>query len=573
MERSWLEPVQEAADGGRVFWNAIGDFAPYYFLNREIGVETVGRLTDVDLASRQGFPETAIEQIAMYDIRSVLTDSAGFQPLVNRLVAEDFVLSYTRATQMVLVSERPSVRVMQPPRKVALLGKAAELYWSRYIPNSVNIQALDTVPKEYLNSFSAIVISGLSLKDTTHQESILLRYMENGGSVILGEPNRSGDDWFGADSTDRPVPEVLFFGTGDDVVESKRFAIGSDRFVGTFYDDAGETVLHATDEQGEIVPVVQKREIGEGAIYWVCCNVGNHSIVNPGGDFGLVYTLRSFFEDEFDGYRDIWPEKFGDDMEYLGASDFRFSYQSDEPELVVLSTVWLRQRKVLLDDGIELKNYAYGKMTAVVVPAGEHHVLVTTESTVLKLSTFGFWLFSLAVAVIVLRFLWNKLSSPPSSGGFLPGLRRWVFEPPFVREFAISGGTLKVCEPRISNRFDLRTIDGNFWRIEPQHDESSLAVVLIDISASSVDPLEFDFSQLLLLDSTGIEFSAIPSTDLLTSESHFPNLFHLVDLKYSPLREPVSLRAGESVRGYVVFEFNSAAEYPFVHDGFVDLRR
>ncbi len=36
--------------------------------------------------------------------------------------------------------------------------------------------------------------------------------------------------------------------------------------------------------------------------------------------------------------------------------------------------------------------------------------------------------------------------------------------------------------------------------------------------------------------------------------------------------EPVNLNAGETVRGYVVFEFSTAEQYPFVHDGLVAMR-
>jgi len=127
-EKSWADPADGAADDGRFFWNAIKDWAPYYFVGRELDVDTTGRNPNIDLAIRQGYPEIAVTDLALLDVRAVLTDRGGFQSFADELVAQGFSPSYNRATQTLLVSDRPSTRIMKPTRNVGLLGVAANLY-------------------------------------------------------------------------------------------------------------------------------------------------------------------------------------------------------------------------------------------------------------------------------------------------------------------------------------------------------------------------------------------------------------------------------------------------------------
>ena len=571
-EKTWIEPAGEASEGGRVFWSAIKDFAPYFFIGRELGVGTIGRLGDVDLSSRQGFPETGVEQLALLDVRAVLTDSAGFQPLVAELKAEGFTQNYERATQLILTSDIPSARVMVPSRKVGLVGAAATLYWSRILPNSVKLFGIGTAPDEYLDSFGVIVVSGLSIEDKSLVESELLKYVEKGGLVVFGEPNRLTDDWFGVEGAERPVPEILTIGVGVDSFQTQPWAIGSERYVGTFYDEAGSVELSALDDDDEVIPIIQKREIGKGAAYWICCNIGNHTVVNPGSDLQLAYAVRAYFEDELGGYSNIWPKQFGSDPEILGPSDFSFEYESDSSELVVISNQLLSQRRVLLDDEVELEMLRYGGVMAIVVPSGSHKVLVTTSSAPIKPVSFVFWILALIATGLLLRNLWSRFSTPtPPSGGVLPAIRRWIFGPPFVHEFEVGSGILKICEPWTGGRFDFKSSDRTYQRLEPSMDNTSLAVVLVELSAPSGENLSFDFGELKLVDRSGVEFSAVSTGSLQSQDLLFPNLIYLVDFKRTLLPDLLDLSAGESIRGYVVFEFATEVEYPFVHDGFVIL--
>jgi hypothetical protein len=574
VERSWIEPATNTAEGGRLFWNAIKDFAPYYFVGRELELETMGRLGDVDLAVRQGFTETAIERLALLDTRAVLTDEAGFPPLVQQLVQAGFTERYRQGTQTLLTSDRPSTRIMTQSRKVGLVGAAATLYWSRIIPNSVSIHSIESNPPEFINSFDVLVVSGLSTPNGPHVESVLSRYVEAGGLVVIGEPNRLGDDWFGEEGEERPVPEVLTIESNGETFQTQRFAFGQDRYVGTFYPDAGATVLNGTDEEGNDVPIIQKRLQGAGAIYWVCCHIGNHTVVNPGQDFSLAYSLRSYFENEIGGYGDTWPKSFGGEVEFTSRSEFRFEYESDVPEVVVISSRDQRQRKVMLDGKKELEIVNFGNVLSVFVPAGKHEVLVTAEGTPLKMGSLVIWIMAVIAAIYFLYKLWGRLSAPtPTSGGVLPTIKRWIVEPQFAKTFEMEQGLLKVCEPRTGRRFDVKTSDGTYRRIEPLDNRSSIAAVLVEISASLQNPLEVDLSQMQLVDSGGAKFSMITLDELGSWEVRFPNLIYLLDTKNPLLEKIISLKPVTRIRGYVIFEFATEEEYPFVHNGFASFSR
>jgi hypothetical protein len=533
-------------------------------------VETTGRLVDVDLAVRQGFTETAIEQLALLDTRAVLTDEAGFPSLVQQFVQAGFVERYRQGTQTLLTSDRPSTRIMTQSRKVGLVGAAANLYWSRIIPNSVSIRNIESVPQEFINSFDALVVSGLSTPNVAEIESILTRYVEGGGLVVIGEPNRSGDDWFGVEGEERPVPEFLTVESNGEVFQTQRFAFGEDRYVGTFYSDAGATVLSGTDDEGNGVPIIQKRLQGAGAIYWVCCHIGNHTVVNPGQDFNLAYSLRSYFENEIGGYGDTWPKSFGGEVEFNSRSEFRFDYESDVDEVVVISSRAPRQRKVLLDGESELEIINFGTVMSVLVPAGKHEVLVTAEGTPLKMGSLVIWILAVVSVIFFLYKLWGRVSAPtPPSGGVLPAIIGWIFEPPFAQEFNLEQGTIRVCEPRTGRRFDLKTSDGTYRRLEPLDDRESIAAVLVELSAPPENPLNVDLTRLQLVDSAGARFNMVTPDELRSSELLFPNLMYMLDTKNSLLQKTISLSPGSRVRGYVVYEFATEEEYPFVHSSFV----
>ena len=568
LENSWADVVEANSIDGRVFWNAGRDFAPYFFFSRNAGVQSVSRLADADLAIRQGFPETAVEQIALLDVRAVLTDETDFQDLVDELLAHDYSEVARNKTAVLLISENPSSRLMKPSRSVGLVGSAATNYWSRILPNSVPVNDVANMPSHFLDTFKAIVMSAYSAPNQSEIEMKLFEYVERGGAVIFEEPNTAGDGLFGVLAEAREVPEILHFVFQGESASSLPFSVNGDPYFGTFYDGAGEVVLSATDDAGNVLPLIQKRKMGEGAIYWVCCNLGNHVVVNPGRDFELAQLLHTFFESELGGYGEVWPAAFESQVDITGPSDTKFTYQSNEPTVAIVSARPVSQREVILDDEIEVKPLRYGDAYAVVLPAGNHKVSISTDAAPVTAVTLGIWLAAIASTVFVVRRLWPLLAQlPAGSTGFLPAIRNWLFEPPFVRQLETAGGTIRVCEPRTAERFDLKSASGGYTRLQPSLAGNTLAVLLVEVLADA--SMKLDLDQLVLVSAEGREFRSVAANQLRTQSANYPNPLHLLDVT-SPILDPViRLEASQSVRGYVLFEFRSIEEYPFVHERFV----
>ena len=184
-------------------------------------------------------------------------------------------------------------------------------------------------------------------------------------------------------------------------------------------------------------------------------------ICNGSSDVISKRQIRAL-ETELEGYGDIRPESFGHDIKTVGRSEFEFDYESNEPALAVISTKPLSRRRVLVDGHSEVELLNYGPLFAVVPSAGEHRVSVTTASSVVTPGVIGFWAIAVAATLYLLRSLWLWSSAPPSpSGGSRDAVRWWIFAPPFVREFAVPGGTPSVCEPRTGRRLDVKTREGS----------------------------------------------------------------------------------------------------------------
>ena len=176
-------------------------------------------------------------------------------------------------------------------------------------------------------------------------------------------------------------------------------------------------------------------------------------ICNGSSDVISKRQIRAL-ETELEGYGDIRPESFGHDIKTVGPSEF--DCESNEPTLAVISTKPLSQRRVLGECHNDVELQSYGPVFAVVPLAGEHRVSVTTASSVVTPGVIGFWAIAVAATLYLLRSLWLWPSAPPSpSGGSRAAVRWRIFAPPFVREFAVPGGTPRVCEPRTGRRLDV----------------------------------------------------------------------------------------------------------------------
>jgi hypothetical protein len=568
-ENYWSESLARVDTDGRLFWNAHRDFSPYYFVGRQSGIETVGRVGSVDAAVREGFVDTAMAELALYRIRSLISDDKSFRSLVAAAEREGFKKIGQWSNQVLLASEKPSSIIMDQSRDVALVGTAANLYWSRIFSNSVVIHDPDQIPKELLSSFKIIVMSAYRTTNNEVLEKALTEYMDEGGIVIFEEPNKSGENLFGAEHTIKDVPEVFAVNGIDGPVEVLPFTISGGRFAGNYYEDIGEVTLTGSTPEGEIIPLVQKRDVGRGAMYWVCCNIGNHTVVNPGKDFSMASVISKYFESEIGEFRSIWPTSFDADVEHLGPSEYEISYTAKSPIPVIISTRAINKRSLVLEDGTRIQIYPFGPVGSALMPSGTHVVSLETVAAPVTLSIAFIWIIGLAFGVTILWRGWRYLSfeGPSTFMLALIGLRRYV-TPKWSGEIPTARGTLLFRPPVLVPSYEELAITSGVLQVfTPIDGEYELAVLYVELKSPENKAQNISASDIWVHTDVGealIPMDGVQIVEKLGRSSWISSL----ERRHSLLNGELDVEAEVPVSGFVVFAKPAKSEIVGVSLGF-----
>ncbi|WFG34848.1 hypothetical protein GKN94_03825 [Candidatus Lucifugimonas marina] len=561
-EKAWTQSLDKVDIDGRLFWNSHRDFSPYYFVGRESSIETVGRVGVVDASVRDGFIDRALAELALYNTRAVITDSVEFAPLVAALEDEGFEQLGKWDTQVLLASEDSGSPFMNQTRDVGLFGVAAREYWARILPNSITIANPADITPEYLASFRVVVLSGYDISNTDKAESALQTFIENGGLVIFEEPNRGGKNLFGVEHILKDVPPEFVVNGADGPREIKPFRIGSGRFTGAFYDDAGDIVLSGTSAEGEEIPLVQKKDLGLGAMYWVCCNVGNHTVVNPGRDLALADEVNKYFDSEVGGFRSVWPTELEEEITQIGPSSFQISYSSETPIPVLISYAARYKRTLTDEDGNRIWFTPAGAVGAAVLPAGDHVITLGTESNPFNKVVTFIWFIGLATAAFVLTLGWRLFSAngPSTEELALIGLRKYL-TPKWVGEIPVANGTLKIQPPRLETEFEALSTESAFiQKFSPAHPDSRLAIINIEIANNSELPLELETTEIAIHLANGQTVNPATDDQLTKSESAKNDLLSSFDRRLARFDKTVSLKQGETASGFMMYSIESTAE-------------
>jgi xanthosine utilization system XapX-like protein len=550
----WIRALNQVDVDGRLFWNAHNDFSPYYFVGRESSIETIGRSGIVDSSIRDGFPGRALAEIALYNTRAVLTDTVGFPTLVSEVKKNGFEQIGKWETQILLASPAPSSPFMNQTREVGLVGAAASAYWSHIFTNSIAIAEPIKIPPEYLSSFKAIVMSSYTISNVAETEILLRTYMENGGIVIFEEPNRNGENLFGAEHVIKDVPRDFVVDGLDGPKEIKSFTIGGGRFAGNFYEGIGKVVLTGTTEDGVTVPLIQKEDVGLGAMYWVCCNVGNHTVVNPGRDIVLADEINKYFAAEIGEFGSVWPTQFDGQVEKIGPSTYQLTYDSIEPVPVLVSVRSRGKRMVSDENGNQIRLTSAGAISAAVLPAGSHVVSLGTTANPINPTITLVWLMGLAGGAIVLTFGWRILSQngPPTEILALIGLQKHL-TPKWIGTIENPTGVIRIQTPRVTPTHEaLEPTSGAFKIFTPNDDSHQLAVLYLEISKSEAAARVLSISDLRLHTSRGAvlcPMEGVTVVERLSDSSWISSL----DVRSSHLTDELNLESVGSISGFIVF--------------------
>ena len=522
----------------------------------------MGRLSQIDAAVRGGFLDTAFAELALYNTRAILTDESVFEDLVIGARELGFEEAGRWETQVLMTSEAPGSIFMEQTRDVGLVGFAASEYWSHLLPNSISIGNPTRISKELLSSFRVIVLSAYSISDVEESSDLLLDFANSGGIVILEEPNRGGRNLLGVDHTIRNVPGEFTLDGAGGPVEVLPFSIGGGPFAGVDYGSIGELVLAGTTPAGERVPLVQKRQTGLGAIYWVCCNIGNHIVVNPGQDHAMAEVVRDYFDSEIGGFKSIWPTVFDAEIEQFGPSRFRISYTVDSPTPILISLRSAAKRALVLEDGQAIELVPFGPVISAVLPAGTHVATLDTSARLISISVTSIWLLGLILAGVVLSVGWQRFEKDgPSSVSVVAEAIRRFLNPRWAGELRIPQGTLKAQAPRIETKFDvLSTESGTLERFVPDSPAEVLAVVSLEISASERLDKGFSVDDLRLHTADGQSIRPMAPGNIDIKVHPRSRLLSLLDRRQPRLGGDIILGQGESASGFVLFNLRGDSE-------------
>jgi len=562
-EQEMARALKPAGVTGRMFWNTGPSFAPYYFGSRDAEVSTVGGLPRVDLTARKGFIDTALGYLADYNVRSVFSDEGSFSGLTNAVADLGWVESARWGTRVLLTSPEPTSIFMNQTKDVGLIGGAGQPYWSLILPNSIRINNPDSMPEDLLATFKVIVMSAYSTGNVEENERILSNYVNNGGRVIFEEPNLSGNNLFGASHTIEDVPLEFALPGKDGPVDVKPFTADSGPFRGFSYNSVGEITLAGTTPDGEVVPLIQKKTLGEGAIYWVCCNIGNH--IDGQEDHDMAKAIHWYFNNEIGGFRSLWPTNFDADITQTGPSTYDISYTADEPAPILISLDTLNHRNLTIEDGTAVRLTTVAPIGAAILPAGSHTVTLATQASPVSMSGAIVWLTGLLFAATILSAGWRPFST--GQGSYLAVMyysaraarenAMRFFSPVWAGEMQILGGVIKADTPQIKKNFEaVSSARGSLERFGHEDEAGTIGVVFVEILAAEDESVAFSVDDLRLAMDDGEMFS--PSVSSGTGVDASPQYILTTNLGRPRFRleGEIVLEPGESVSGYVLFELS-----------------
>lgn len=560
----WTTALVDQDIDGRLFWNSGSGFATYYFGGRETGLEVTGRYRSVDQALRSGFPQTAITELALLNTRAVLTDEHSFEALPKALQNASFEEVARWDSRVLLVSAAPSSIFMNQTVDAGLIGVAGTGFWSKIFPNSVPIDKPDLVPEELLKSIKIIVLSAHSFSDVSKVENVLSDYVRAGGRVILEEPNLSGPELFDSRSRIDDVPPEFSVSNSDGNVDVLPFSADGQTFRGVYYesDSAGEVTFSGTTPDGQIVPLVTKRTFGDGAIYLVCCNIGNHIVGTS--DQALAKAVREYFGSEIGTFRSNWPTSFNADYERVSPSHFELTYESESDTPILISLIGINNRSLVTESGDPIQIVKFGPISAAVLPKGEHTIVLKPRSNLFQAFPVSVWFIGLALAGTILSFGWTPLARAGNSyAEVAASLARTIFtiasssiRPLWAGTLDIPGGTLYSDSPKTTTSFEMSSDDADTVEVVKSDDNGVVVSLYLSVEASTSETLTFAAEELCLRTTEGRVVEADSSKGSEMKASPQFALLSLIGKRSRRLANYISLQNGDSQSGYVVFKLN-----------------
>ena len=563
--RNEAQIIAGLSTGGRLMFLATDHWAPMYYASRLADVETIWWSGEAARVAQWGFPAWTVSIIAGQDVRFAYTNEGIESAMNDELRRQGFYEVARSGTSLLLHNPRPSTPLQRPSRSVLLAGRSAGSYWPMILPQNEgaggDLAALDP---DYLRHFDAIVIGAYTASDSERAEAILNDFVAAGGIVFVEEGRLDGPDLWNVPSERREVPRNLEVALpSGETFQLKEFSIDGGPFVGHFYPDGGTPVLEATDlDTGDSVPLIRERRIGEGAVYYVCCSIGNHTYTTKDG--AAVDMLRQFVSERVDLPESLWPEPFEAEIATWEDRLIQFSYSSAEETAVVVPLRGDPSWRVTVD-GDETHSVEY-KGLLVDLPAGDHTVAFTYHHPVVSGFNMAVNVIGLAALAVALGPLWGFAVAEGQTPqwwahrgiGWLVARGRTSQE----REEAPApaarvGVQIRVDTPRITRAVlyagDPYQADAVDYEIEPESQDAVLAALTVEIENTGDDVLSFDVGEESAQVTTANGSTYRPVNSVSCSRP-VPRAEGRTYERFPPVWGPVSMPPASVIRGQLVFE-------------------
>ena len=561
----WRVEAQTMADlstGGRLMVLADDHYAPVFYASRLAGVDAITGYFSRRTAGDSLASEVSI--IALRNVRFANTNEGAHQAMNDELKRQGFYEVARSGAGLLWHSPRPSTPLQRPSRPILLAGRSAGSYWSMIVPETIatggDLTALDP---DYLRHFDAIAIGAYTASDAERAETVLSDFVAAGGIVFVEEGRLDGPDLLNVPSERREVPRNLEVALpSGETVQLKEFSVEGGPFVGHFYPDGGTPVLEATDlDTGDSVPLIRERRIGQGTVYYVCCNIGYHTYTTK--DDAAVEVLRQFISERVDLPESLWPEPFEAEIAAWEDRSIQFTYDSPEETAVVVSLrpdpTW-----TVTVDGEETRSIEYGPGTFVNLPEGQHSVALTYSHPVVS----GFNVFVNVIGLVVLAVALGPLWRLAVAEGQTPqwwvrrGVGWFVGRSRTTREeapapAARAAAAIRVDTPRITHAVlyagDPYQADAVDYEIEPESQDAVLAALTVEIENTGDDVLSFDVGEESAQVTTANGSTYRPVNSVSCSRP-VPRAEGRTYERFPPVWGPVSMPPASVIRGQLVFE-------------------
>ncbi|MCK4267217.1 MAG: hypothetical protein KAX16_00180, partial [Actinomycetia bacterium] len=370
---------------------------------------------------RLGYLETAYRKLKLWNSNYVMItphlkqrkdfDKRKFDEVLEK---GKFKKIYKNNDFTLFRNENPTRYIQEVKEDTLIIGQWLPVYTS-LSPSSIGSGKsffLDDYSFADLKHFKAVVLHGFAYRNKDKAESLIKRYVKQGGQVIVDA--QSGDEFtvFRRDT----FLGVTIHGvtlSGKTTFETKPNSLGIPKLKTLKLPKAWQTVYYTnlsktfvtTEQNNRQLPVVGYKKIGDGKVYFLGANLLFYAFSRHQQDIGVL--LNKIVDASKNKDRVLARPKV--DQRRFTATNLVFDYESKRPFPAMISRTYSPHWKAYLDDKEELPITKMEGLMEINLPKGNHEVNFTYGPTTIHLISWIMTAFAvLFVVILLLKYRWVR---------------------------------------------------------------------------------------------------------------------------------------------------------------------